>query len=84
MKYTNKERNISITCESNETRLLDYMAEELMRTLHKEWREFLEEVQVAIRTSKPGEKLKLYSKPITVEIEHIVDKPKKERSILLS
>lgn len=54
MKYTSKDRKVKIECSTDDTRLMQYMRDELMDDLHKEWYEFIQEVAVALRKSQPG------------------------------
>jgi hypothetical protein len=75
MKYTSKDGKVKIECDTENTRLMDYMRDQLMAQLHQEWRDFMEEVAVTLRKSKPGEKFTLYSKPIEVVIENKGDGP---------
>lgn len=70
MKYTSKNGKVKIECSTSNSRLMEYMRDDLMTDLHKEWHDFIEEVAVAIRKSQPGDRLHLESKPIVVEIEH--------------
>ena len=70
VKYTSKDGAVRIECDLKaQPRLAEWMRDDLMGQLHMEWREFLEEVAVAVRNIKPGERVELYSKPIPVVIE---------------
>jgi hypothetical protein len=46
-----------------------YIAEQMVLAAHKEFAEFAQEVNVALRRIKPGETVTLQSRPIVVTIE---------------
>lgn len=79
MKYTSKDGKVKIECDLEANpRLAEWMRDELMAQLHREWRDFIEEVAVRVRHIKPGERIELFSKPIPVVIEAEESSPPQE------
>mgnify|MGYP001559385948 CR=1 FL=1 len=70
VKYTSADGTFKIECTPKQNpRLIDWIRDDLMAQIHQEWKEFLEEVAVAVRTIQPGQRIELSSKPVPVIIE---------------
>ncbi len=69
------EHDISFEAKNPDQRLTEYFREKIAATIREEIYAFTEEVAVALRNMKPGQKRRLSSKPITITLEKSKDEP---------
>jgi hypothetical protein len=77
MKLSMKgEHGLVITADHPDESIRAHITDRLRDALLNEQNAFLQEVGVALRKLKPGQKRVLLSKPIRVELESVVDTEK--------
>lgn len=63
------EGKASVIADEPDVAMRAYFKGKVLDALSQEWRDFLEEVNVAIRKCEPGQKLVIKSRPIEITVE---------------
>lgn len=62
-----------VEANNPDEKMKNYFRQQLADAFTQELKDFIEEVSVALRKSKPGEKIHIESRPLKVDIENTVD-----------